>query len=153
MAKISDLLTDEKKTLVVDSAIETGQVFRIKLTEDEEVKAKNKGEDGRNKYFIVLGFDDKKTIGAVLINTNINPNLSQKLKDLHYPLYVKNYSFLKYDSFVDCGSLKPIAKEKYESKLDSFVGEINKDDMELILKTVSQDAPIEIKKLKRFGLI
>jgi hypothetical protein len=153
MVKIGDLLADKQKAVVVTSAIEAGQVFRIKLTEMEGIKPKNQGDNSRNKYFVVLGVDNDKAIGAVLINTAINQNLSPMLKRLHYPIHAKNYPFLQHDSFVDCGSLKPISKEKYGANLDKQVGMIDDQDLNLIRKTVAEDAPIEAKTLKRFKLI
>ena len=67
------------------------------LGDEENVKGKNSGDDGRNKYFIVIGHDSEgNAIGFVLIDTQINPHLPEKRKNMHYPLsLLKNITFKK----------------------------------------------------------
>lgn len=47
--------------------------------------AKNKGDDGRKKYFIVIGKDQEgNAIGFVLINSEVNPHLPACRKERAY---------------------------------------------------------------------
>lgn len=96
MDSIGDMLSKEHKEALINSVVKRGSVFRMKLTRDEGVIPKNEGDTDRNKYFIILGFDDSgSAIGFVLINTKIHRDLSMDLQRLQYPIYPQKYSFLK----------------------------------------------------------
>ncbi|MDR0995536.1 MAG: hypothetical protein LBL81_04515 [Tannerella sp.] len=146
------MLSEEaKKALEVSSSIKAGQVYRMRLTEEEGVKPKHKENDGRDKFFIVLGRDKAGTIGFVLINSSINKNLPQQIRDLHSPILASKYRFLKYDSFVDCHELKEIKEAKIRP--ENIVGELETEDLDIIKKTLVEDSPVvTTKQLKRFGL-
>ncbi len=108
-----------------------------------------------NKYFIVLGkTSDGKLIGFVVINSQINKNLSEPLQRLHYPLFASKYTFLQKNRFADCGELKEITLDNFTDryKCRSF-GKIDEDDLQLITEAV-KTSPKETKKhLRKFGLI
>lgn len=92
---IGDLFSEEQRQILLVSAIHEGEVFRMHLGDEEDVKGKNPEDDGRNKFFIVLGHDaEGNALGFVLINSEINASLPVKRKDMHYPLYAKAYPFL-----------------------------------------------------------
>ena len=60
------------------------------LGKEENIKGKKPGDDGRNKYFVVLGHDlDGNAIGVVIIDTEINPNLPPRRQQMHYQLSAK----------------------------------------------------------------
>ena len=66
--------------------VRPGEVYRMELTPNEGVIPKNDGDTSRNKYFVVMGVtEDGDLIGLVLINTEINPHVSQRLRDSHLP--------------------------------------------------------------------
>lgn len=136
------------------SVIKRGDVIRMRLTRKEGVTPKNDCDDARNKYFIVLGKTaDGKLIGFVLINTNINSNLSAVLKDLHYPLHPDKYPFLEKTRYVYCGQLKQICLTDFSERQFHIFGSIEEEDILLIIDALSS-SPIEEKKnLKKFGLL
>lgn len=151
---ISDLVKDCRSKLV-SSTLNKGQVYRMKLTEEEGVRPKSENDNSRKKYFIILGQDiEGNTIGFVLINSSININLSQSIKDLHYPLRVAKYKFLSNDSFVNCSDLKEINKTKFDSMFtnDCYKGDIEAHELEYIISTVKSSPNITPKVIKRFGL-
>ena len=154
MAKLAELLTGSSKQNLL-STIEKGDVIRLKLTTEEGITPKNEGDDSRNKYFIVLGkISDGTLIGFVVINSQINKNLSEPLQQLHYPLTVSKYAFLLKNRFVDCGELKEITLDNFTDryKCKSF-GKIDEEDLRLITEAVIS-SPKETKKhLRKFGLI
>lgn len=57
------------------------------------------------KFFVVMGVSEKKVCGFFFINSNIHPAIFNKQEQLNlqYPLLHRDYSFLKYDSFL-CAS-------------------------------------------------
>jgi len=153
MVTFSDLLSDSDKSQLIDKCIEPGDVFLMTLTEDEGVTPKNKEDNSRNKFFIVLGKDSNDDlIGFVLVNSAINPGLPQVLKDLHYPLSASKYSFLKKNSFVDCSDLKTITKSKFDSMFSGEKDKIESEDLDLIVEALKSSPKAIPKKLKKFGL-
>lgn len=153
MATLGELLSGDSKQNLL-STIQRGDVIRMEMTSEEGVKPKNAGDESRNKYFIVLGkTTDGKLIGFVLINTNVNQNLSASLKNLHYPLSASKYPFLKKNRFVDCAKLKEITIENFTNryKCQSF-GQIDSDDLDFITEAVVSSPLETVKHLRKFGL-
>ena len=118
MGSIADRLSGKQKERLITSSLSEGEVFRMHLGDEENVKGKNSGDDGRNKYFIIIGHDSEgNAIGFVLIDTQINPYLPDKRKDMHYPLSAKKYTFLEgINRFVDCSDFKIISNKKFTDK-------------------------------------
>lgn len=152
MRTLGDLLGKEQVEFLVSNSINIGDVFRMKLTEAEGVKDKTVGDNGRNKHFIVLGVEKGVAVGLVLINSEINENLEQCLKDLHYPLKVSDYPFLEKNRFACCGELKSIALPKFTSLFGGQKGSINDTDLRFIKEAVKSSPKVTPKELKKFGL-
>lgn len=155
MATIGESLTDIQKENILENSLEIGDVYRLKLTEEEGITPKNPEDNSRNKFLIIIGKDKEgNAIGFVVINSNINSKLPDKIKDLHYPIQASKYSFLKKNSFVNCASLKIIKKETFSNLFDysKRKGKINTDDMECIIGALCSSPIVEPKLLKRFGL-
>ena len=102
-ASIADILSNKAKSQLVLPNINKGDIFKMRLTPKEGIIPKNKGDNDRDKYFIVVGKTaNGALVGFVVINSNINTNISKELQDLHYPINVSDYPFLKKNSFVCC---------------------------------------------------
>lgn len=156
MQSLSDLLKPQDIHKLISTQLTKGSVFRMHLSAEEGVKDKKPGDNGRNKYFIVLGVSDTgSVIGFILINSCINENLPESIRELHYPLSSSNYSFLSNNSFVDCSRIKEIKQDKFASmfSLNSLKGTINEDDLDLIVEAVKSSEFVPPKQLKKFGLL
>ena len=59
------------------------------------------------KFFVVMGVSEDKVCGFFFINSNINSAIFNKQEQLNlqYPLLHRDYSFLKYDSFLCASSV------------------------------------------------
>ncbi len=59
------------------------------------------------KFFVVMGISEDKVCGFFFINSNIHPAIFNKQEqlDMQYPLLHRDYSFLKYDSFLCASSV------------------------------------------------
>ncbi len=153
---LGDLLKSKKdRDRRIEEKLKVGNVFRMNLSREEGVMPKNKGDNGRNKFFVVIGFDAEGVIGALLVNSTINVNLPQQLQDLHYPIKKSDYHFLSHNSHVDCSSIKTISREKFNSDFNwhNSYEPIKEKDLELIIGAVKESPTIKPKTLKRFGLI
>ena len=61
MAKLQDLLSSASRENLTTSQAVEGAVFRMHLGDEEGVKGKNPNDEGRNKYFVVLGVEALRT--------------------------------------------------------------------------------------------
>ena len=147
---LGDILGDVGDKLAQDN-IKVGNVYLINLDQQNGITPKN-GDLTRDKFFIVLGFDQEgNIIGGLVINSNINYNLPSSVTDYHLPLKVEQCPFLKHNSFVNCSKIIVANKTKFTKQ--AYRGEISDSElMELIVNTVKDSPTVNTKQLKRFGL-
>ena len=100
-ASIADILSNKEKSQLVLPNINKGDVFKMRLTPKEGIIPKNKGDNDRDKYFIIVGKTaNNALIGFVVINSNIKS----------YDEYRKNCDiiakeaqrYIDFDKFVSC---------------------------------------------------
>ncbi len=150
MMKISDALNEDSLLNLVHNTVKVGDVYRMNMTQANGIVPK-KGDDSRDKYFVVLGFDSNGNVyGGVIINSEINKNLPGYLKMYHMPIKQVKYPFLKYNSFIDCLQLKKANPQKFNEW--KYLGEIDEYDVELIIGTVKESPMENARNLERYGL-
>lgn len=151
MMKISDALDGDALLRIAATSIKVGDVYEITMTEANGIKPKP-GDKSRDKYFIVLGFDSNGiAYGGVIINSRINQNLPGYIKMYHLPIKHSKYPFLRYDSFVDCVQLKVAYPNKFNEW--NYLGQIESDDVELIIGTIKESPRESTEHLAQFGII
>lgn len=157
MVNIGELLGRGEIANLFSETVEEGEVYRLRLSSSEGVVAKNKEDDGRKKYFIVIGKDQEgNAIGFVLINSEVNPHLPACRKELHYLLKATDYDFLEgEDRFVDCSDFKKISKERFADlfSAEKQKGKINQQDVKKIKDLICSYENVSMKMLRRFGLM
>ncbi|WP_314712328.1 hypothetical protein [Prevotella pallens] len=145
---------DIPQTLIdeaVSDEVRLGDVYKIEMSVEDGMKLKN-GYDTRDKFFVVLGFDEQGNVyGGILFNSKINQNLPTLIKDYHMPISAKDYPFLSHDSFLNCAQIFP-ATPTHLMKGEKL-GTINTTDFELICTTVCSYPNAVPLVLKKFGLI
>ena len=152
MTSIGDLLGDLGDKLIQNN-IKVGDVYMLALDGSNGITPKN-GDNTRDKFFVVLGFDENgDIIGGLVINSKINRNLPDILTDYYLPITVKQCPFLLYDSFVNCTNL--IRAKRYKFNRNTYRGNINNKSelMKQIIETVKESPTISRKMLKEFGVI
>lgn len=136
---------------MVRQSICVGDVYLVELSRSEGITPKD-GDETRKKFFVVLGFDGEGNVyGGVIINSRINQRMPQLVKDYHMPIKESKYSFLKYDSFVDCLSLKTAPLSKLIES--NYKGKITADDVELIIGTLKSSPREKTIRLRKFGIL
>jgi hypothetical protein len=136
---------------IVKQTVNVGDVFLLDLDQTDGVTPKG-GDESRKKFFVVLGFDNEGNVyGGVIINSRINQHMSQLVKDYHMPIKSSKYSFLKYDSFVDCLQLKTAPLAKLSS--GNYKGKMDAEDLELIIGTIKNSPVEKVARLKQFGIV
>lgn len=148
---LGDILGDVGDKLAQDN-VKVGNVYLISLDQQNGITPKN-GDLTRDKFFIVLGFDQEgNVIGGLVINSNINYNLPSSVTDYHLPIKVEQCPFLKHNSFVNCSKIIVANKTKFTKK--TYRGEITDPELlNLIINTVKDSPTVNTKQLKIFGLI
>ena len=151
MIILSDILGDVGDKLAQDN-IKVGNVYLINLDQQNGITPKN-GDLTRDKFFIVLGFDQEgNVIGGLVINSNINYNLPSSVTDYQLPIKVEQCPFLKHHSFVNCSKITVANKAKFTK--NTYRGEISDPEfIDLLINTVKESPTVNTKLLKRFGLI
>ena len=151
MTILSDILGDVGDKLAQDN-IKVGNVYLINLDQQNGITPKN-GDLTRDKFFIVLGFDNEgNVIGGLVINSKINYNLPSSVTDYQLPIKVEQCPFLKYNSFVNCSKIIVANKAKFTK--NTYRGEISDPEfIDLLINTVKESPTVNTKLLKRFGLI
>ncbi|ERI86406.1 hypothetical protein HMPREF1981_00916 [Bacteroides pyogenes F0041] len=133
------------------SEIKIGDVFRITMNKANGVVPKP-GDTSRNKYFVVLGFDDDGNVyGGVIFNSYININLPPFVQAMQHPVKGKDYEFLSHDSYIDCSSIKAVKKNKLLKS--SSLGTLNTEDVSSVCEKIKHNSRISKIELKRFGLL
>lgn len=104
MIKLGKILADIGNKLTQDN-IKIGNVYLLNLNENNGITPKD-GDSTRNKFFIVLGFDnDGNVIGGLVINSKINNKLPSTITDYQLPITVEQCPFLNHNSFINCSKI------------------------------------------------
>lgn len=92
MTNLGDLLGNMADKLAQDN-LNVGDVHLLNLDQKNGITPKA-GDAARNKFFIILGFDNEgNVIGGLVINSNINYNLPATVTDYQLPVTVEQFPF------------------------------------------------------------
>lgn len=151
MTNFGDLLGDLADELTQNS-INIGDVHLLNLDQNNGITPKS-GDTTRNKFFIVLGFDnDGNVIGGLVINSKINYKLPPSVTDYQLPVSVQQFPFLEHNSFINCSKIIVAKRSKFNKT--TYRGEIsNTEMMELIINTVKESPTVNKMQLKEFGIV
>lgn len=151
MTNFGDLLGDLADELTQNS-INIGDVHLLNLDQNNGITPKS-GDTTRNKFFIVLGFDNEgNVIGGLVINSKINYKLPPSVTDYQLPVSVEQFPFLEHNSFVNCSKIIVAKRSKFNKT--TYRGEISDTEMmELIINTVKESPTVNKMQLKEFGIV
>lgn len=111
-----------------------------------------KGDKYRNKYFVILGVDSNgNAFGGVIFNSRVNPKVPLQHRLYHFPISGHSYSFLKYNSFIDCSTLMTVQVSALSKT--TFCGTLSEEHLDSVLTSVRECGTIPAFKLKRYGII
>lgn len=150
MTNFGDLLGDLADKLTQNS-INIGDVHLLNLDQNNGITPKS-GDTTRNKFFIVLGFDNEgNVIGGLVINSKINYKLPPSVTDYQLPVSVEQFPFLEHNSFINCSKIIVAKRSKFNKT--TYRGEISDTEMmELIINTVKESPTVNKMQLKEFGI-
>lgn len=143
------------KEVVTEASFSVGAVLYMALDRTEGI-IPTEGFLDRKKYFIVIGFTPEgNAIGALLINSNINPNVicTDELITCQYPIKQADYpEILDYNSFIDCSEIFEIKKEKIIRE-GAIKGHLTEQDRSLVIDFLKETDIITTKEKKRYGIL
>lgn len=126
MTKLGELLGTMADKLAQDS-LNIGDVHFLNLDSNNGITPKA-GDTSRNKFFIILGFDNEgNVIGGLVINSNINYNLPTSVTDYQLPVTVEQFSFLEHNSFINCSKIIVAKRSKFNK--NTYRGAISDAEM------------------------
>lgn len=151
MTNFGDLLGDLADELTQNS-INIGDVHLLNLDQNNGITPKS-GDTTRNKFFIVLGFDNEgNVIGGLVINSKINYKLPSSVTDYQLPVSVEQFPFLEHNSFINCSKIIVAKRSKFNKT--TYRGEISDTEMmKLIINTVKESPTVNKMQLKEFGIV
>lgn len=142
MAELKDLLTLNSLKAIKGTRIEPGAIFHGPM----------EGVD-HGKFYIIAGVSgDKYCICTVLINSDINQFIRKRPKLMAHqiPILHQNYTFLKYDSFINCG--QPFSTNSMLLQEDSFEfkDKLKSDDLDLVIKHIKESGALSEEQIDLF---
>lgn len=151
MTNFGDLLGNLADELTQNS-INIGDVHLLNLDQNNGITPKS-GNTTRNKFFIVLGFDNEgNVIGGLVINSKINYKLPPSVTDYQLPVSVEQFPFLEHNSFINCSKIIVAKRSKFNKT--TYRGEISDTEMmELIINTIKGSPTVNKMQLKEFGIV
>lgn len=151
MTNFGDLLGNLADELTQNS-INIGDVHLLNLDQNNGITPKS-GNTTRNKFFIVLGFDNEgNVIGGLVINSKINYKLPPSVTDYQLPVSVEQFPFLEHNSFINCSKIIVAKRSKFNKT--TYRGEISDTEMmELIISTIKESPTVNKMQLKEFGIV
>ncbi len=108
------------------------------------------------KFFAVIGVYDDVIAGFFFINSRIHPIVASKPEHfaMQYQLRKKDYSFLRYDSFLGANELqtRPIADlaKSIKDGQTAIVGQLTDEDLAAILDACRNCILFSAKEKRRF---
>jgi hypothetical protein len=151
----TDLEGSRQKKTVTENDFSVGTILYMSLDVSDGITPKD-GFFDRKKYFVVIGITPEgNAVGALLINSNINPHViyTEELICCQYPVKQSDYpAILEYNSYIDCSEIFEIGKEKIK-KYGVVKGYLTEQDKELIIHFLKETEVISVKEKKRYGLL
>ena len=137
------------------SSVKVGDIIYVPLDEENGLTL-TQGYDTRRKYIVIIGFTPEGiAIGALLINSQINPSKrSPEMMDCQYPLLLRHYpNILDYDSWLDCSDIFELSKEKISERKGKLKGCLTDEDRCRVLEFLRETDVFDNVTKRRFGLL
>lgn len=152
MTNFGDMVLGDMADKLTQNSINIGDVHLLNLDQNNGITPKS-GDTTRNKFFIVLGFDNEgNVIGGLVINSKINYKLPPSVTDYQLPVSVEQFPFLEHNSFINCSKIIVAKRSKFNKT--TYRGEISDTEMmELIINTVKESPTVNKMQLKEFGIV
>lgn len=144
--------TFAKEEKVNEEHLKVGSVIKVALDESDGLVLKP-GYKNRDKYIVIIGFTKEgNIIGALLINTD-PATYTKELRECQFQVKKSKYpAILDYDSWLNCGNILDINKDKLIKK-GAFKGEFQEDDLGYVMEFLKNTEMYTPKDKRKYGII
>lgn len=131
---------------LIRNSIERGAILHSTMFEDID----------HGKFFVIIGISKNEIAGFFFINSKIHNSLYYKPEQfrMQYPLLKKDYSFLKYDSFLCATDIITYSKGELINSINkgttTFVDRLNNKDIHCVLQLVRNSKLFSRKEKEQF---
>ncbi len=146
---LGDLLPEDQSLSLAQKLLIPGCVIKAFVKDTNPPKI---------KYYIVLGkINEGILLASFYINSNLNGIImrSPVLSDLQHLIRKNNYSFLSYDSYVDCSKLNQHSFSEVLNQVKHnpviVVGQITREDFNIVVEMMKRSPNISKIHLRELG--
>ncbi|MDE5606440.1 MAG: hypothetical protein K2I68_03970 [Bacteroidales bacterium] len=131
--------------------LKRGSVFKMTMFRQDGIVPKGENSTSRDKYFVIIGTtDDSVLIGTVIINTDINARLYNKIASYQHQLKATDYDYLDgKDRYVNCYELFEFSYDRILDKAE-YIGLVEEPDMDYIIHKLQSSPAIRKGILRRY---
>jgi hypothetical protein len=150
MISFADFFSDKYKEEFAKRNLKVGSVIKVYVSDTHPPK---------EKRLILVGISyDKIYFASIFLNSEINVNVfpTPTLKNLNVEFKSAEKEYLDHDSFADCSQIQ---KRKTDWLMEiiskdpsKILGELNNEDLELVLAKIKSAPTISPALKKTFGL-
>lgn len=134
-----------------EQAVAIGSVLKMEMFGDDNIRPKA-GHFTKIKRFVVIGISEDNFVAALLINSDINQNLFNRIAPYQHQIFSEQYDFLDHDSFIDGFLIREFSIDRVVSN-STYLGRIEKSDLDESIRHAC-DSPVAKKYLlKKYGLL
>ena len=133
-----DVFPDELRK----QAVEIGQVLKMDMYPSDRIVTK-RGSDHKEKRFVIIGKIENKLIAALLINSQINPNLFNRIGPYQHEISKHRYDFLDHTSYIDGYSIREFDVQRV-LLYAKYLGSIEAADLQEAINTALQELDLSL---------
>ena len=131
-------------------AVEIGQVLKMDMYPSDRIVTK-RGSDHKEKRFVIIGKKEDKLVAALLINSQINPNLFFRIGPYQHEISKDRYDFLEPTSYIDGYSIREFDVQRVLCYA-KYLGSIEPDDLQEAINHVCDSPDVKPYILKKYHL-
>ncbi len=131
-------------------AVEIGQVLKMDMYPSDHVTPK-RGANHKEKRFVIIGKKDEKLVAALLINSQINAHLFNRIGPYQHEISKEKYSFLDHVSYIDGYSIREFDVKRVLNSA-KYLGSIDTEDLKEVINHVCDSPDVKPYLLKKYSL-
>ena len=131
-------------------AVEIGQVLKMDMYPSDRIVTK-RGSDHKEKRFVIIGRHEDKLVAALLINSQINANLFNRIGPYQHEITKDRYDFLDHTSYIDGYSIREFDVQRV-MRYAKYLGAIEADDLQEAINHVCDSPDVKPYILKKYHL-
>ena len=131
-------------------AVEIGQVLKMDMYPSDRIVTK-RGSDHKEKRFVIIGRHEDKLVAALLINSQINVNLFNRIGPYQHEITKDRYDFLDHTSYIDGYSIREFDVQRV-MRYAKYLGAIEADDLQEAINHVCDSPDVKPYILKKYHL-